>query len=166
VQFDHVFAEATELTGNMKLKLWVEAVGADDMDLFVAVQKFDCKGDPVNFPFFALLEDGPVALGWLRASHRELDPKRSTAQQPWLAHQRELKLQAGVPVCVEIEILPSSTRFAVGETLRLVVQGSDIYQYSRSIPMIGHMPNRNAGQHVIRTGGRYDSHLLVPVIPR
>ena len=81
----------------MKLRLWVEAVGSDDMDLFVAVQKFDRKGNYVPFAAFSAMEDGPVALGWLRASHRELDKKRSTPWQPRLAHQRALKLKPGVP---------------------------------------------------------------------
>jgi len=164
-RFDYVFPKATELTGYMKLRLWVEAVGADDMDLFVAVQKFDRKGNYVPFAAFSALEDGPVALGWLRASHRELDRKRSTPYQPWLAHQRELKLKPGVPVPVEIEIWPSGTRFAKGERLSVVVQGSDIYKYARWMVLAGHPKTLNAGTHVIHTGGRYDSHLLIPAIP-
>jgi predicted acyl esterase len=165
VQFDHVFTEQTELTGYAKLRLWVEAVSADDMDIFVALQKFDRKGNYVPFPAFSVLEDGPVALGWLRVSHRELDAKRSTPQQPWLLHQRLLKLEPGVPVPVEIEIWPSSTRFAKGEMLRLVVQGSDIYTYAKWMVLAGHPKTRNAGVYRIHTGDRYDSHLLVPVIP-
>ncbi len=166
VQFDYTFSEPTELTGHMKLRLWVEAKGAEDMDLFVAIQKFDRKGESVPFAAFSALEDGPVALGWLRVSHRELDRKRSTPQQPWLLHQRELKLKPGIPVPVEIEIWPSGTLFAKGEKLRVVVQGSDIYKYGNWIRLAGHPETRNAGRHVIHTGGKYDSHLLVPVIPR
>jgi len=165
-QFDYVFRGGTELTGNMKLRLWVEAAGADDMDLFIAIQKFDRNGKYVPFAGFSALEDGPVALGWLRASHRELDKARSQPQQPWLLHQRRLMLKPGVPVPVEIEIWPSSTRFAKGETLRVVVQGSDIYKYARWIARAGHPKTINAGEHVIHTGGKYDSHLLVPVIAR
>lgn len=164
-QFDHVFSRATELTGHMKLRLWVQADGADDMDLFIAIQKFDRNGRHVGLAAFSALEDGPVALGWLRVSHRELDARRSTPQQPWLLHQRELKLARGVPVPVEIEIWPSGTRFAKGEKLRLVVQGSDIYKYAPWIRLAGHPETRNAGQHVIHTGGKYDSHLLIPVVP-
>jgi uncharacterized protein len=149
----------------MKLRLWVEAIGADDMDLFVAIQKFDRKGRYVPFAAFSALEDGPVALGWLRASHRELDEKRSTPHQPWLLHRRALKLKPGVPVPVEIEIWPSGTLFAKGEKLRVVVQGSDIYKYARWIVRAGHPKTINAGVHVIHAGGKYDSHLLVPVIP-
>jgi predicted acyl esterase len=165
-QFDYVFGEETELTGYMKLRLWVEAAGADDMDLFIAVQKFDRHGAYVPFAAFSAQEDGPVSLGWLRASHRELDTERSTPQQPWLAHRRALKLRRGVPVPVEIEIWPSSTRFARGEKLRVVVQGSDIYRYARWMVRAGHPKTVNAGTHVIHTGGKFDSHLLVPLVPK
>ncbi len=165
-QFDYTFPEAVELTGHMKLRLWVEAIGADDMDLFVAIQKFDRHGKYVPFAAFSALEDGPVALGWLRASHRELDEARSTPYRPWLLHRRELKLKQGIPVPVEIEIWPSGTRFAAGEKLRLVVQGSDIYKYARWIVLARHPKTINAGAHVIHTGGKYDSHLLIPAIPR
>ncbi len=164
-QFDYVFSQATELTGHMKLRLWVEAIGADDMDIFIAIQKFDRQGRYVPFAAFSALEDGPVALGWLRASHRELDEKRSTPYRPWLSHRRTLKLKRGVPVPVEIEIWPSGTRFAAGEKLRVVVQGSDIYRYARWIVLARHLKTVNAGAHAIHTGGKYDSHLLIPVIP-
>jgi len=163
-QFDYVFRQTTELTGYMKLRLWVEADGADDMDLFVAIQKFDRNGKYVPFAAFSALEDGPVALGWLRASHRELDLERSTPYQPWLLHRQQLKLKPRVPVPVEIEIWPSGTRFAAGERLRVVVQGSDIYKYARWIVLARHPKTINAGTHVIHTGGKYDSHLLIPVI--
>lgn len=165
VEFDHVFPETSELTGHMKLRLWVEAIGADDMDIFVAIQKYDRRGRYVPFAAFNCLEDGPVALGWLRASHRELDPERSTPWQPWLLHRRQLELKKGRPVPVDIEIWPSGTRFAKGESLRVVVQGSDIYKYARWIVRAGHPKTINAGTHVIHTGGKCDSHLLVPVIP-
>ena len=164
-QFDYTFTQATELTGHMKLRLWVEAIGANDMDIFVAIQKFDRRGNYVPFAAFSALEDGPVALGWLRASHRELDEQRSTPYQPWLLHRRSLKLKAGVPTPVEIEIWPSGTRFSAGERLRLVVQGSDIYKYARWIVLARHPKSVNAGTHVIHTGGKYDSHLVIPVVP-
>ena len=40
-KFEFKFGEETELTGHMKLKLWVQADGSDDMDLFVAIEKID-----------------------------------------------------------------------------------------------------------------------------
>jgi uncharacterized protein len=161
--FDHRFAEETELTGHMKLRLWVATSEGDDMDLFVAIHKLDTAGQQVPFAFFAVYDDGPVALGWLRVSHRELDPVRSTEYQPWLLHQRELRLKPGEFVPVDIEILVSSTLFRKGESLRLVIQGRDFYKLTPKGPMIAHGPLRNTGNHLIRTGVSYDSHLLVPV---
>jgi uncharacterized protein len=164
-QFDYTFDEPTDLVGYMKLKLWVEAVGSDDMDLFVAVQRFDSNGQIVHFPFYAEHDDGSVALGWLRASHRELDEARSTPWQPWHLHAQEQKLEPGVPVPVEIEIWPSGTHFGRGDMLRLIVQGRDVYEYPGAI-IARHDDTRNAGHHVIHVGGRYDSHLLIPQLPR
>ena len=94
-KFEFKFDEKTELTGHMKLKLWVQAAGSDDMDLFVAIEKIDRAGDRVPFQFYCNHEDGPVALGWLRVSHRELDEEESTPYQPVHKHQREMKLKAG-----------------------------------------------------------------------
>lgn len=166
-RFDMRFERDTEITGYMKLKLWVEAQGADDMDLFVAIQKLDAAGEPVGMTFYAFFENGPVALGWLRASHRALDEARSTPWQPVHPHDREEKLEPGVPVPVEIEIWPSSTLFHAGETLRVVVKGMDIYRDGLPmLPFARHEDLRNAGTHVIHTGGAFDSHLLVPVIPQ
>lgn len=161
--FDFKFAEETELTGYMKLKLWVEAVGSNDADLFVAVQKLDQDGEMVPFTFWNEFDNGPVALGWLRASHRELDPDRSTPYQPWHSHKKELLLKPNEIVPIEIEILPSSTLFKKGETLRLLVQGSDIYPLPTK-HSVRHEQTRNKGEHVIHVGGSYDSHLLVPIV--
>lgn len=164
-QFEFEFDKKTELTGHMMLKLWVQADGGEDMDLFVAIEKIDRSGDIVPFQFYSNHEDGPVAVGWLRVSHRELDQERSTPYQPFHKHQKEIKLKAGEIVPVEIEIWPSGTLFEQGEKLRLVVQGHDIYAYPEQQLVCGHKASVNQGEHVIDTGGRYDSHLLVPVIP-
>jgi predicted acyl esterase len=163
--FDFCFEEPTELVGNSKLRVWMSAPEADDLDVFVALQKLDRYGDVVGFPYYAVFEDGPVALGWIRASHRELDEQRSTPWQPVLAHQRELKPGPGQIVPLDIEILPSGTRFGPGETLRLVIQGADIYRYPRPLTQTFHDETVNHGPHIIHTGGRFDSHLLVPRTP-
>ena len=162
--FDHRFEKAVELTGHMKLRLWVEAEGSDDMDLFVGLQKLDVQGEIVPFSFLNALEDGPVALGWLRVSHRELAPNRTRPEQPWHTHIKEELLSPGQVVPVDIEIWPSSTRFAAGEALRVLIQGVDVQQYPPGVVAMGHSVTRNRGAHVIHAGGRYDSHLLVPVI--
>jgi predicted acyl esterase len=165
-EFDFAFTQATELIGHMKLRLWASVDRGDDFDLFVAIQKIGTDGAIVPFPFWAHFDDGPVALGWLRASHRELDAKRSTEYQPVLAHRRELKIAAGEIVPLDVEIWASGTQFDAGEGLRLVLQGSDIYVYPKPVMCDRHEQTVNQGRHIVHTGGIYDSHLLVPVIPK
>jgi hypothetical protein len=131
----------------------------------VAIQKLDENGEIIPFSFLNAQEDGPVALGWLRVSHRELDPALSTPLRPWHPHTSEERLKPGEVVPVDIEIWPSGTRFVAGEQLRLVIQGRDVYEYPPGIVKMAHSQTRNAGTHIIRTGGLHESRLLVPVIP-
>ncbi|MGA2463443.1 MAG: CocE/NonD family hydrolase [Thermodesulfobacteriota bacterium] len=155
------FDEDTELTGYLKLRLWVEADGSDDMDLFVTVQKLDEKGAFV--PLKLIGEPHPGLPGKLRVSHRELDEEQSTVYQPIHTHRREQLLKPGEIVPVEIEIWPTSLLWHAGQQLRLVVSGHYIREPGWFEPFAWDL--RNRGYHIIHTGEKYDSHLLVPVIP-
>jgi len=167
VAFDYRFGVPVELTGHASLRLWVEAEGSDDMDLFVALQKLDQQGEVVGFTWYAFYENGPIALGWQRVSHRALDEERSTPEQPVHLHSREERLSPGECVKVEIEIWPFSARFEAGESLRLVIAGRDLYERPEGLmlPFPLHGQTRNHGTHIIRSGGTYDSSLLLPAVP-
>lgn len=165
VDFVYWFESTAELTGSMWLRLWVEPdVGADDMDIFVGLDKLDSSGMAVPFVTMAMLDDGPMALGWLRASHRELDSRLSTGLRPWHKHEVLWPVRHGEVVPVDIEIWPSSTRFRDGEGLRLRVQGNDILRYDLPQAQL-HEESVNKGAHFIHCGGRFDSKLIVPLVP-
>jgi uncharacterized protein len=158
--FDYTFQQDTELTGHMKLKVWASPEHSDDMDLFITLRKLDAKGDEVLFDSCHAPLRFPVAFGWLRLSKRQIDPERSTPWQPIQTFAVEEKVKPGEIVPTEIEIMPSSTLFRKGETLRLIISGktqarSTRYEYE----------DINKGKHTIYTGGKYDSYLQVPVIP-
>ena len=164
--FDYCFEADTEITGHASLRLWIETDESNDADLFVALQKLDATGDPVGMTFYAFFENGPVALGWLRASHRAIDPEESSALQPFHPHDREDPIEPGTVVPVEIEFWPSSTLFRAGETLRLVVQGADIHdEGAPNLPFARHENARNSGSHRLHSGPGRESRLLLPVIP-
>jgi len=164
-RFVHVFDQPTELTGHFKLRLWVQSYEADDMDLFIALDKLDASGARVPFTFYALYDDGPLALGWLRASHRALDHDRTVPWQPVHPHDAEEPLPRGEPVPLEIEIWPTSVHFELGEALQLSVKGSDFFTEDRyNLAFARHDDLRNRGTHILWTGDGYDSHLLVPHI--
>jgi predicted acyl esterase len=166
-QFDIRFEEATELTGYAKVRLWVSAHESNDADLFVGFQKLDREGNVVSFPYFGQFDDGQAAYGFIRVSHRELDEERSRPERPYLKHERLLFLQNEEPVAVDIEMWPSSTHFDAGQGLRVIVQGTDLNAYEgEGLHYANHYPLHNYGRHVIYTGGKYDSHVLLPVVPR
>ena len=169
LRFTYTFSEDTELTGNMNLKLWVSSNEADDMDIFAGIKKLDRQGNEVNFPDFNHIEQGQVATGWLRVSHRELDDEKSTIIQPWHKHEQELKLKKGEIVPIEIEILPSSTYFKQGETLVVVIKGNEIIKGTISPGLstrYEHHETVNKGHHYIHTSANYDSQLIIPIIPQ
>jgi predicted acyl esterase len=162
-QFDYRFEAATDLIGYIGLKLWIEIDQGNDADLFVILQKLDSAGQPVGFVYYAFYENGPLALGWLRASHRGIDTERSTAFRPIHRHDHEDPVTPGQPTPVEIEVWPQATHFEAGEYLRLTVQGHDFdFGAVPNLPMARHDDTRNGGHHTIHSGGRYGSYLVVP----
>ena len=97
------FAETVEITGETKLRLCVSAPNSDDLDLFIALRKFDAKDNEVFFCGYNGYEKDAVAKGWLRVSHRALDAAKSRPSRPYHSHARLEKLNPGEIVAVEIE---------------------------------------------------------------
>ena len=164
--FDLRFEAHTDIVGHCRLHLFVSTDEADDLDLFVALEKLDAGGQMVGMTHYAVFENGPVALGWLRVSHRELDPDQTTAFLPVLAHRSERKLVPGQIVEADIEILPSGTHFEAGESLRLRIQGRDVFHAPKPLLYARHEDTVNRGTHCIWTGAPTASWLQVPVLPR
>lgn len=160
--FRYEFTEPTEITGGAKLKLWVEIEDGDNMDIFVGLAKLDRNNEEVFMSGYNDVENGHLASGWLRVSHRELDAERSTDLRPFLKHEAEQELTPGQKVPVEIEILPSSTFFDTGESLALRIKGTEL----DAAGDIAHEDPVNVGTHSVHVGGGSDSYLLVPVVPR
>jgi predicted acyl esterase len=158
VSFVTRFDEETALVGYPKAHRWVEAEGADDMDLFVLVQKLDAYGTPLQQ--FTVPNQGAVVQdltergasilrykgsdGRLRVSLRRLDETLSTDAVPAHSFDRIEKLAPGEVADVEIDLLPIGLAFHPGEQLRLVI----------------------SGRHIVHTGGEHASYLQLPVQTR
>ncbi len=153
-------AADTEVTGPLAAVLFVSS-STEEMDLFLTLRNFDPDGKEI-------METGqqgapvPVAKGWLRVSHRELDAELSRPWRPYHRHVRRLYLKPGEIVRVEVEIWPTSMVFKKGHRIRLDVQprdgvGSAAYMHYHA--------DYNTGTNTVYAGGDKDSHLLLPVIP-
>ncbi len=158
--FDYRFEEDTEITGYMRLRLWVAAESYNDLDLFVNIQKLSTTGEWLPITLFD--EPHPGAWGKLRVSHRALDEELSTSFQPVHSHLAEEKLEPGEIVPVDIEIVPTSRIWHKGQSIRVQVAGRYIRE-GWFEPLS--WETDNVGNHIIYTGGQYDSHLQIPVIP-
>jgi len=159
VTFDYKFEEDTELTGYMKLRLYVAAEEYDDMDLFVNVQKLNTKGEWAPITIFG--EPHPGVWGKLRVSRRKLDEKLSTDYNPVQAHIVSEKLKPGEIVPADIEINPTSWFWHKGQSIRVQVSGRYIRE-DWFEPLMWDTDNK--GRHLIYTGGKHESFLQIPVV--
>lgn len=151
----------TEVTGPVKLVLWVSST-QKDMDLFATIRNIGPDGKDV----WEIGQQGqpvPVAKGWLRASHRKLDPQRSLPYRPYHAHDERWWLKPGEPVECEVEIWPTGMVFKKGHRIRLDIQPRDGVG---SAPY-SHYPAayNTGGENTVHTGGGMASYLLLPIIP-
>ena len=92
----------TEICGYIKLRLWVEALNHDDMDLAVTLEKRRPSGLKYKYSLGPGMDMS--AKGYIRVSLRELDQSRSTEENPVQAMEQEQKLKPGEIVPVDILI--------------------------------------------------------------
>ncbi|MEH2470666.1 putative acyl esterase [Nitrobacteraceae bacterium AZCC 2161] len=131
-----------EITGPLAAKLFVSSSTAD-ADLFLIVRVFDPKGAEVVFQG-ALDPHTPVAQGWLRASHRTLEPARSLPYQPWHLHTEKRALTPGEVYELDIEIWPTCIVIPAGYSYGLTVRGTD-YEYDGPTTVLSNMKNPMKG---------------------
>ena len=161
--FTYQFTEDTEITGYMKLHLNVECRGYDNMDLFPWVIKLDRDGNYVPIRVMGAPFRG--AWGFLRCSHRDLDPKYASDFQPVHSHEKEERMQPGEIVPVDVEMYPHSRFWHKGEKLQVVIAGRFIKTEWFHDNDMNHATDNGDGIHVIHTGGEHQSYLQIPVVP-
>jgi predicted acyl esterase len=174
-------AEETEITGPSAVKLWVSS-STVDADIFAVLRVFAPDGREVVFQG-ALDPHTPIGQGWLRASHRKLDPALSTPYRPYHTHDERQELTPGEPVELDIEIWPTSIVVPKGYRLALTIRGKD-YEYGGPPARLSNMKNPMTGcgpflhddprdrpksvfggRATLHIGGGRPAYALLPVIP-
>lgn len=144
------FDTATEMTGPVALYL---NACLDQPDATWIVTLRDLAPDGTS---------RTVTKGWLRASQRELDAGKSRPYQPYQKHQRREALEPGRSYAYAIEIRETSNVFLPGHRIALDIKGQDT---TAEDPIWVHTCNAIATRHSVQFGGKFDSYLLLPVIP-
>jgi uncharacterized protein len=174
-------AQDTELTGPVAARMWVSST-TTDADLFLVLRVFTADLREVTFAG-AIDPHTPVAQGWLRASHRELDPQLSRDWRPYHTHRREQKLVPGQPVQLDIELWPTSVVLPAGCRIALSVRGRDyVYADKTGLKLSNFKnelrgcgpflhddprdrpPREFAGRTTLHFGPAHPAWLLLPVV--
>ncbi|WP_316575784.1 CocE/NonD family hydrolase [Nocardia canadensis] len=174
-------AEPLEITGPASARIRVASSTAD-ADLFVTLRVRDPENREISL-VSAIDEHGVIAVGWLRASHRELDEAASLPYRPWHPHTRTLPLTPGQIVDLDVEIWPTSIVVPQGYRLGVTISGRDfqipgdgpwpvvygIEQRGNGVFVHDDPDDRPAGVFdgttTLHTGPGAGSSLLLPVIP-
>jgi predicted acyl esterase len=113
----------TEITGPLAARLFVSSE-TTDADVFAVLRAFAPDGREVVFQG-AIDPHTPLAQGWLRASHRALDPELTTPYRPYHTHAAREPLVPGEPVQLDVELWPTSIVLPAGYRLAFTVRGTD-----------------------------------------
>jgi putative CocE/NonD family hydrolase len=172
----------TEITGPLAAKLFVSS-STPDADLFLVFRVFTPDLREVVF-MGAIDPHTPIAQGWLRASHRKLDPKLSTPYRPYHTHDEKQPLKPGEVVALDVEIWPTSIVVPAGHRIALTVRGRD-YEWQKTTgaklsnfknellgcgPFLHNEPRDRpasvfGGKVTLHMGPQYQSYILLPIIP-
>jgi predicted acyl esterase len=115
--------EETEITGPLAARLFLSSE-TTDADVFAILRAFAPDGEEVVFQG-AIDPHTPLAQGWLRASHRALDPALSTEYRPYHTHTDPQPLVPGEIMQLDVELWPTSIVLPAGYRLALTVRGTD-----------------------------------------
>jgi predicted acyl esterase len=116
----------TEITGPIAAKLFVSSA-TEDADLFLVVRAFAPDMKEIVFQG-ALDPHTPIAQGWLRVSHRKLDPNLTLPYRPYHTHDEIQTLNPGEIYEVDVEVWPTCVVLPKGCRIALSVRGRD-YQW-------------------------------------
>ena len=174
-------SQPMEITGPSAIKLFLSS-STTDADVFAVLRVFTPDMKEVVF-HGALDPHTPIGQGWLRASHRKLDPALTKPYRPYHTHDEKQALKPGQAVELDVEIIPTSIVVPPGYRLALTLRGKD-YEYpgppgvlsNMKYPMTGCGPfthtdkkDRPArifdGVNTLHISPKKAPYILLPVIP-
>lgn len=174
-------ATETEITGPSALKLFVSSSTAD-ADIFAVLRVFSADFTEIVFQG-AIDPHTPIGQGWLRASHRKLDPALTKPWRPYHTHDEVQPLKPGETVELDVEIWPTSIVVPAGYRIALTIRGKD-YEHASGGGKLSNFknelrgcgpflhndptdrpPNIFAGTTTLHSDVTHQPYLLLPIIP-
>lgn len=149
-----------EITGPVKLVLYASSTRSDTDFIIKLSEQFPQPGEERAKGLNP--QSQLVTKGWLRASHRALDPKYSTEMEPYHSHIHPEPIKPGEVYKFEISIEPNAIRFKQGSRIRLEIVNGDS-PITDVLWTHYYQPNK-IGQDTLYHSARYPSELILPVM--
>lgn len=147
----------TEILGPIALDLYA-SISSEDADFITKVKDIGPDGS-----------ESVLSRGWLKASHREIDEKKSRPWQPYHPHTKSTPVVPGEINEYSIEIRPIANLFKKGHKIQLEIWPCDFpkepMDLTLSWPTWNHLPCDKETSYRIYHTKTYPSHLLLPMIP-
>lgn len=156
--------EDIEITGPMKLILYASSNQVDTDFLVRLSEQLPTPAMP-PLPWVPSMEPpfNVFSKGWLKAAYREIDRDLSTEAELHYRLDKKRYLEPNKIYEFEIEILPAARVFKAGNRIRLELKNCDS---PLTEVLLAHINTFRAGTDTYYHGGEYNSHLLLPVVPR
>lgn len=138
-----------EIAGPVALHFWA-SLSAGDANWFIQLRDVAPDGSATI-----------VTKGWLKASHRELDPERSTPERPYHPHQRRLETIPNEIYPYQVDLRDTAHVFLPGHRIQVLIKGQDSPWEDFAIWY--HVNNMARTEHTIHHDSLHPSHVLLPV---
>ena len=168
--------EDTEVIGPISLNFFA-SLDQDDTNWIIILKDIGpdvsvrtAREGEVEIP--SNLPERELTRGWLKASYRAIDPKRTKPWKPWHKLTREAQ-QMVVPGEIDeynVEILSTANLFEKGHRISVEITSLDLPSGSgfgnncEYVPY--HVCSSKTVVHRIYHNEKYPSHLLLPIVPR
>jgi predicted acyl esterase len=145
-----------------KLTKDVVIAGPSSLDLYL---KSSARDTDLQVTLSEVRPDGNetyVQNGWLRASHRKLDPRRSTVLDPFPTHLRQdaRRLPRRKFVLVRVPIFPVAHAFRAGSRIRVTIAATGGDRPRWAFATVDH----GRAHNTVLLGGTRPSSLVLPVV--
>lgn len=150
-----------EIAGPIQINLYAASTNTDTDFIVKLSEQFpqDAAADERSSqPRFRV-----VTKGWLRASHRAIDPERSKPNAPWYLHESPELIEPGRVYKYEIAVMPTAHLFKKGSRIRVELANGDS-QLTEFVFQHEYTPDK-VGCDTIYFGADYPSSLALPIVP-
>ncbi len=146
-----------EIAGPIQLNLYASSSNRDTDFVVKLSEQYPPEGPEAVQPRSRI-----VTKGWLRASHRAIDPDRSLPHAPWYTHVDPQPIEPGTVYLFEIAVMPTAYRFKKGSRIRLEIANGDS-QLTEFVFQHDYTPDK-VGRDTIYHCAEHPSHILLPVV--